>query len=44
VAPDDVRTHLREAEANLDLRVVRGSMHKPREVARARRQAADATG
>src|SRR5262245_21964165 len=42
VAEDDVRAQLREAEADLDLQVVRVSMHRPGEVARAVRQAAGA--
>jgi hypothetical protein len=42
VAVDDVRAQLREAEADLDLQVVRVSMHRPEEVARAVRQAAGA--
>jgi hypothetical protein len=42
VAVDDVRAQLREAEADLDLQVVRVSMHRPGEVARAVRQAAGA--
>jgi hypothetical protein len=42
VAVDDVRAQLREAEADLDLQVVRVSMHRPAEVARAVRQAAGA--
>src|SRR5262249_52585731 len=42
VAVDDVRAQLREAEADLDLEVVRVSMHRPAEVARAVRQAAGA--
>src|SRR5262245_9405853 len=40
VAADDVRSQLREAEADYDLDVVRVSMHEPREVARALSQAA----
>src|SRR5262245_64050905 len=40
VAADDVRSQLREAEADYDLDVVRVSMHEPREVARALAQAA----
>jgi exodeoxyribonuclease VII large subunit len=36
---DDIRAQLREAEADLDLQVVRVSMHRPEEVARAVRQA-----
>jgi exodeoxyribonuclease VII large subunit len=40
VAVDDFRAQLREAEADLDLQVVRVSMHRPGEVARAVRQAA----
>src|SRR5262249_8876889 len=42
VAVDDVRAQLREAEADLDLQLVRVSMHRPGEVARAIRQAAGA--
>jgi exodeoxyribonuclease VII large subunit len=42
VAVDDIRAQLREAEADLDLQVVRVSMHRPEEVARTVRQAAGA--
>jgi hypothetical protein len=42
VAADGLRAQLREAEADLDLHVVRVSMHEPRAVARALRQASDA--
>jgi hypothetical protein len=41
VAVDDIRAQLREAEADLALDVVRVSMHRPADVARAIRQAAD---
>jgi exodeoxyribonuclease VII large subunit len=42
VAVDDLRAQLREAEADFDLQVVRVSMHRPGEVARAVRQATGA--
>ena len=42
VAVDDIRAQLREAEEEVELRVVRVSMHRPEEVARAVRQAGDA--
>jgi hypothetical protein len=42
VAADDVRAQLRESEADLDLRVVRVSMHDPRAVARALCEASEA--
>jgi hypothetical protein len=42
VAVGDLRSQLREAEADYSLEVVRVSMHDPKEVARAVRHAADA--
>jgi hypothetical protein len=42
VAVDDIRAQLREAEAELELQVVRVSMHEPAAVAQPLRQATDA--
>lgn len=42
VAVDDIRSQLREADADFNLQVVRVSMHQPGEVVRVLRQVTDA--